>query len=847
MAKRWRTALVAAATIAATGLPMVAFVDSAAAVTTNTIEDNFGRADQSGWGTTTNDNGLSNVTWGADGAGANASISSKEGIIAYPGSTHIRMATAGSTAFNGGDALAEITMPTVGHVAPYVGLNSCLDTSCAYQARLLTTTNTFQIAKRVSDTLSIPTSTAFTFVAGTAYWVRLNFNSSTNMVSAKIWADGTTEPGSPTLSWTDTGTVLGSNLPSTGASWPSTGTSETVKYDCFSYSSAAATPAAACDTNRMEDNYDRTDQSGLGFSANAGGVSNFTWGSDASGSLWSIGTLKGHLAYPGAINTGKFGSLGSATFANGDELAELSVSDHGAAVPFLLSNMCSDKSCSYQARINTSNNKLEIGRRASSSTVIETSTPFTVIANTDYWVRLNVNNTTGVVRAKAWADGTTEPGFMLSWTDTAPLAAGLPGEGGTWTATGTGQQINWECYAFRSASTLSAKPCQTSTGIVVSAPSVTTGSATGVTQTTATLNGTVTPNGADASWQFEYGTTTSYGTTSPASPGDAGAGFASVPESTNISGLTASTTYHYRLNATNSSGTTHGADKTFTTSSSTQHKVIVIPLENTSRSTAVSNMPYLMTTLAGTYGQATNYKAIAHPSLPNYLAIWGGSTFGVTTDCSVGDVGCVPDPPSVWGQTITAGLSAKAYQEGMTTNCKTGAIAGIYAARHSPWPYWTDTTERADCNSDDVPMGTSSSGNLIDDISNGALPVTGEITPNICDDGHETAAPDTNCPDGTKYFYMERFLQTWIPILQAGPDYTNGNLTIIILMDESTSGDTDFTVPFVVVDPRLHGTSVTASSTYDHYALTKWLEDNAGVTELRNAATAANLKSAFGL
>lgn len=98
-----------------------------------------------------------------------------------------------------------------------------------------------------------------------------------------------------------------------------------------------------------------------------------------------------------------------------------------------------------------------------------------------------------------------------------------------------------------------------------SAPVVTTTAATGVTTSAATLNGSVNPNGADASYKFDYGTTTSYGSSTTA--GDAGAGTTAVNESANLASLTASTTYHYRLEATNSGGTTLGADQQFTTSS----------------------------------------------------------------------------------------------------------------------------------------------------------------------------------------------------------------------------------------------------------------------------------------
>lgn len=101
---------------------------------------------------------------------------------------------------------------------------------------------------------------------------------------------------------------------------------------------------------------------------------------------------------------------------------------------------------------------------------------------------------------------------------------------------------------------------------VVTAPTVVTGSATGLSATGATLNGTVNPNGGATTYHFEYGPTTAYGTSVPVPDGSAGSGTSAVAESATISGLTASTTYHFRLVATNSVGATNGADATFTTS-----------------------------------------------------------------------------------------------------------------------------------------------------------------------------------------------------------------------------------------------------------------------------------------
>jgi endonuclease I len=98
-------------------------------------------------------------------------------------------------------------------------------------------------------------------------------------------------------------------------------------------------------------------------------------------------------------------------------------------------------------------------------------------------------------------------------------------------------------------------------------PSATTLAATGITATGATLNGTVNPNGVSTTWHFDYGLTTSYGTSTTAI--SAGSGTSNVSVNSAISGLAGGATYHFRAVAVNSNGTTNGADMTFTTSSAT--------------------------------------------------------------------------------------------------------------------------------------------------------------------------------------------------------------------------------------------------------------------------------------
>jgi DNA-binding beta-propeller fold protein YncE len=105
-----------------------------------------------------------------------------------------------------------------------------------------------------------------------------------------------------------------------------------------------------------------------------------------------------------------------------------------------------------------------------------------------------------------------------------------------------------------------------------SAPLVASESATNVTESTATLNATIVPFGLDTTCEFQYvddadfqATGYATATSVPCTPADLGSSFGFQSASANVSGLTSATTYHFRAVATNSDGTTNGADRTFTT------------------------------------------------------------------------------------------------------------------------------------------------------------------------------------------------------------------------------------------------------------------------------------------
>jgi hypothetical protein len=94
-------------------------------------------------------------------------------------------------------------------------------------------------------------------------------------------------------------------------------------------------------------------------------------------------------------------------------------------------------------------------------------------------------------------------------------------------------------------------------------PQASTGDATAIGQTAATLQGSVNPRGAATTYRFDYGKTSGYG--SSTTPQSAGSGTSDSSVSARITGLAPGMTYHFRVEATNSAGTTLGKDRRFTT------------------------------------------------------------------------------------------------------------------------------------------------------------------------------------------------------------------------------------------------------------------------------------------
>jgi phospholipase C len=253
----------------------------------------------------------------------------------------------------------------------------------------------------------------------------------------------------------------------------------------------------------------------------------------------------------------------------------------------------------------------------------------------------------------------------------------------------------------------------------------------------------------------------------------------------------------------------------------TLRKILVIMEENHSiQQIFPTGMPYLWS-LAQRYAYATDWSDVAHPSLPNYLAIFAGSDFNDPQDCAPA-AGCTYPGPSVFGQALSRGGTAKAYEESMPQPCDQGFV-GEYDVNHNPWAYFP--SEATSCRADDVPAGTPAGGALATDVGGGTLPTVGLITPNLLHDGH----------DGTPA-QADAWLRGWIPVLMSGPDWRSGRLAIVVVFDE---GETTEQVPFVFMAHGLSGVKIAEAA--NQYALTRLIDKIIGAPPLRQASNAANV------
>ncbi len=251
-------------------------------------------------------------------------------------------------------------------------------------------------------------------------------------------------------------------------------------------------------------------------------------------------------------------------------------------------------------------------------------------------------------------------------------------------------------------------------------------------------------------------------------------------------------------------------------------KLLVVIEENHSLDQMQQGMPYTFD-LATQYGYASNYRAVTHPSLPNYIAIAGGKTYGIADDAnpSVHRL----QGRSVFGQALSRHRTAAVYAQGMPRRCAT-TPQGAYAVKHNPWAYFVG--ERPQCRAHDFAMSRFGR-----DVRAGNLPRVGMVIPDLNHDAH-----DGSLQQADDWF---RSLMTKV---FAGDDWASGRLAVVLTADEDDRAHGN-RVLTVVIHPSQDRHVVGQRLT--HYSLTRLYDEVAQLPYLHKARGATSMATAFGL
>lgn len=257
------------------------------------------------------------------------------------------------------------------------------------------------------------------------------------------------------------------------------------------------------------------------------------------------------------------------------------------------------------------------------------------------------------------------------------------------------------------------------------------------------------------------------------------------------------------------------------------HTVLIV-LENREFDEVVGSpeAPYL-NHLARSGALATDYFGVTHPSLPDYLALFAGSTFGIQENCT----DCMARGPNLATELSRAGISWRAYMGALPQPCFAGAGYGSYAKRHNPFAYFPSIAAVPERCRRVVPETR-----LLADLRSRQLPEFSWLTPDLCDDAHD-------CSLAT----ADAHLASLVPriVRQLGP-----HGLLVITFDEGTSDAGCCGLPggghvaTVLVGPDVpRGAEIRRPA--NHYSLLAALEDRFGVPRLRLARSAPPLAPAL--
>jgi hypothetical protein len=208
------------------------------------------------------------------------------------------------------------------------------------------------------------------------------------------------------------------------------------------------------------------------------------------------------------------------------------------------------------------------------------------------------------------------------------------------------------------------------------------------------------------------------------------------------------------------------------------------------------------------------YRAVAHPSLPNYLALTSGSTWGITDD----NYHALPSGEDLGSELTSAAISWRAYMEDMTGGCFDSQEP--YALKHNPFAYYG-----GQCPSNVVPLSQ-----LEADLS-GNTPNFVWITPNRCHDEHSCSVSEGDW-----------WLSEIVPKIIDSEAWTDDGV-LFIVWDEDDKESGANRVPLIVVASNLKKHQTDAY--YDHYFLLATIQDRLGVKRLGEADNAQAIEDLF--
>lgn len=251
--------------------------------------------------------------------------------------------------------------------------------------------------------------------------------------------------------------------------------------------------------------------------------------------------------------------------------------------------------------------------------------------------------------------------------------------------------------------------------------------------------------------------------------------------------------------------------------------IFLIIMENREADTVIGSpeAPFLAS-LASRFALASRYYAVAHPSLPNYLALTGGDTFGIATDCT----NCPIDGPNLVDQLEEHHKTWSAYLEGFPGACSSAISADGYAKKHNPFMYYTDIAGNPSrC------MRVVSLDLLHQDLAQDSVADFVWITPSLCHSMH-----DCSTQEG------DRWLGSIVPQVLASPAWKERGV-LFIVWDEGTTRagccghSGGGRVALLAISP-LSRRGYRDDTGADHYALLRTIEDAWSLGHLRRAGDA---------